>query len=52
MHASFLINESKKESKKLISNFEVCNYFELFRKVPKDYLEVLAKGFSKDFGFC
>ena len=52
MHASFLINESKKENKKLIANFEICNYFQLFRKIPKDFCAELAKGHSKDFGFC
>lgn len=52
MHAPFLIMAGKKEERKIVCTSEVGSYYELFRKIPGNYLAKMQKGGTKDFGFC
>ena len=38
MHAPFLIMAGKKEERKIVCTSEVGSYYELFRKIPGNYL--------------
>lgn len=52
MHAPFLIMAGKKEERKIVCTSEVGSYYELFRKIPNNFLAKMQKGGTKDFGFC
>lgn len=52
MHAPFLIMAGKREERKLVCTSEVGTYFELFRRIPPTFMAKMARGGTKDFGFC
>lgn len=51
MHAPFLIMAGKREERKIVCTSEVGTYYELFRKIPNQFLAKMQKGGTKDFGF-
>lgn len=52
MHAPFLIMAGKREERKIVCSSEVGTYYELFRKIPAQFIAKMQKGGTKDFGFC
>lgn len=52
MHAPFLIMAGKREERKIVCTSEVGTYFELFRRIPPTFMAKMARGGTKDFGFC
>jgi len=52
MHAPFLIMAGKREERKIVCTSEVGTYYELFRKIPGNFLAKMQKGGTKDFGFA
>lgn len=52
MHAPFLILAGKRETKQIVCTSEVGSYYELFRKIPSNYIAKMQAGGTKDFGFA
>mmetsp|Transcript_24002 Transcript_24002/g.36877 ORF Transcript_24002/g.36877 Transcript_24002/m.36877 type:complete len:196 (+) Transcript_24002:456-1043(+) len=52
MHAPFLIMAGKREERKIVCTSEVGTYYELFRKIPGQFIAKMQKGGTKDFGFA
>jgi L-ascorbate metabolism protein UlaG (beta-lactamase superfamily) len=52
MHAPFLCMAGKREERKIVCTSEVGTYYELFRKIPPQFIAKMQKGGTKDFGFC
>lgn len=52
MHAPFLLMAGKKDNRKIVCSSEVGTYYELFRKIPNNFIAKMQKGGTKDFGYC
>lgn len=52
MHAPFLVMAGKKEKRQIVCTAEVATYYQLFRKVPPQFMKKMQPGGTVDFGFC
>lgn len=51
MHAPFLVMAGKKEERKIVCTAEVATYYQLFRKIPPQFMKKMQPGGTVDLGW-